>query len=61
MTKGLELEPFEFFRSPCQGMPLQGPVYASEVSAMAASSGKASFLNRISPEVTWSAGGGGLQ
>ena len=33
MTNGLELEPFGSFRSPCQGMPLQGPVCASEDAA----------------------------
>ena len=30
MTNHLELEPFGFVRSPCQGMPLQGPVCTSE-------------------------------
>jgi len=28
MTNGLELEPFGFLESPCQGMPLQGCVCA---------------------------------
>ena len=33
MATDLELEPFEFFRFPCQGMPLHGAVCVSKVAA----------------------------
>ena len=33
MTDGLELEPFEFLRSPCQEMALQRPLCAAEDAA----------------------------